>query len=428
LAILNDLLDLAKIEANKMDLEVQQFDLFDCVDPVMDIIAVSVGPKSLQVGYNIDPNIPPTVIGDVGRLRQVLINLLTNAVKFTPTQGQIELQIKATRYDSKKHSHIRRIEPAKFAEVNDHLLPLEDFVLTFSVVDTGIGIKNPDGLFQPLTQEDNSITRRYEGTGLGLAISKRFVELMNGRIWVKSEYGAGSTFAFEIPVGCVRPTRKQCASRGLRDTGFFSYSLLLSNVLGKPKESERSATILAFTTNQFLKGIVSGIFRHFSDRSALSCNLFITYQVMDDMGALKQYLKDNRGRAIDVRGIFVDMECPAASELWMFLGEMGDDYLATTRVGFNNSTTAIKRDSAFDNLIQRPHKYSSFKVVLDEIFGIGSPRMVSSERLRSPAPIPCVRLVPFCTLLGKNQCILTQLDQQEETLVFRSAPYPSGLH
>jgi signal transduction histidine kinase len=191
-----------------MDLTVQPFDLFKCIDPAMDIISTGARQKSLQVGYTIDPSTPQIAIGDIGRLRQVLINLLTNAVKFTPAGGQTELKIKATRFDPDKHRHLRLVE-YEYETIKDNNFHQEDFVLTFSVTDSGIGIKNPDGLFQPFMQEDNSVTRNYEGTGLGLAICKKLVELMGGRIWVKSSPGVGSAFSFEIPIPCVLQTKKE---------------------------------------------------------------------------------------------------------------------------------------------------------------------------------------------------------------------------
>jgi signal transduction histidine kinase len=181
----------------------------------MDIISANVRSKSLQVGYSIDPNTPQIIMGDIGRLRQVLVNLLTNAVKFTPVGGQIELQIRATRYDPDKHGQLK----VPYHPISAETLPTsayphhyEDYVLTFSVIDTGIGIKNPEGLFQPFVQEDNSLTRNYEGTGLGLAICKKFVDLMGGRIWVKSTSGVGSTFTFDIPCRCSIPSRRPSRS------------------------------------------------------------------------------------------------------------------------------------------------------------------------------------------------------------------------
>ena len=174
LTIINDILDFSKIEAGKMNLEEQPFDLRECIEAALDLIKVKTSEKGLELAYQMEEGVPPAILGDVTRLRQVLINLLGNSVKFTE-QGEIVLTVgKGEQADS----------------------------LHFTVCDTGIGI--PPGrisqLFRPFTQADTSTARRYGGTGLGLALSSRIVELMGGRLWVESEGlpGKGSTFHFII--------------------------------------------------------------------------------------------------------------------------------------------------------------------------------------------------------------------------------------
>ncbi len=174
LTIINDILDFSKIEAGKMTLEEQPFDLRECIEASLDLIKVRASEKGLELAYQMEEGVPPAILGDVTRLRQVLINLLGNAVKFTE-HGEIVLTAgKGEQADT----------------------------LHFAVRDTGIGIP-PDRiskLFQPFTQADTSIARRYGGTGLGLALCNRIVELMGGRMWVDSEGlpGKGSTFHFII--------------------------------------------------------------------------------------------------------------------------------------------------------------------------------------------------------------------------------------
>ncbi|MDI1445450.1 response regulator [Polyangium sp. 6x1] len=177
LTIINDILDFSKIEAGLMDLEEQPFALRPCVEEALDLVAVAARKKGLELGAFVDPRTPPGIFGDVTRLRQVLVNLLGNAVKFTAA-GEITVEIAPVD------------EPA----------PSGKLVLRFSVRDTGIGIpKDRLGrLFQSFSQVDASISRRYGGTGLGLAICKRLVELMHGRIDVESEEGVGTTFHFTI--------------------------------------------------------------------------------------------------------------------------------------------------------------------------------------------------------------------------------------
>ena len=183
LTIINDILDFSKVEAGKLALERRPFDLRGCVESALDLVAMAAAQKGLDLAYDIEPGTPATIVSDVTRLRQVLLNLIGNAVKFTEA-GEVVLTVAA--------------EPAADP-------PPGMCRLRFSVRDTGIGIP-PDrlgGLFQSFTQVDSSTTRRHGGTGLGLAISQRLVALMGGRIEVESAQGAGSEFRFTLtaPVG-----------------------------------------------------------------------------------------------------------------------------------------------------------------------------------------------------------------------------------
>ncbi|MDI3282429.1 response regulator [Polyangium sp. 15x6] len=177
LTIINDILDFSKIEAGLMDLEEQPFALRPCVEEALDLVAVAARKKGLELGAFIDPATPPGIFGDVTRLRQILVNLLGNAVKFTGA-GEVLVEI-APASEPRAHGKL---------------------ALQVSVRDTGIGIpKDRLGrLFQSFSQVDASISRRYGGTGLGLAICKRLVELMHGQIRVESEEGVGTTFHFTI--------------------------------------------------------------------------------------------------------------------------------------------------------------------------------------------------------------------------------------
>jgi len=177
LHVIDDILDYSKIEAGKLDLEHQPFNLRDCVEGALDIVAPRAWEKELELGCLIDDAAPAGIVGDEARLRQVLLNLLSNAVKFTE-RGEVMVLVDAEETGEGS----RRIELA--------------------VRDTGIGIPpdRMDRLFTSFSQVDASTTRRFGGTGLGLAISKRLVELMGGDISVDSEQGAGSTFRISLPV------------------------------------------------------------------------------------------------------------------------------------------------------------------------------------------------------------------------------------
>ncbi|MBK8984960.1 MAG: response regulator [Chloroflexi bacterium] len=175
LAIINDILDFSKIEANKMTLEARPFDIRACVNTTLDIVSVSAAQKNLELACHVDNSVPHTIVGDSVRLRQILLNLLNNAIKFTE-RGEIVVRITAS------------------ARQNNRC------ILQFVVQDSGIGIapKQLERLFQAFSQGDASTTRRYGGTGLGLVISQRLCKMMGGAISASSAVGKGSTFTFTI--------------------------------------------------------------------------------------------------------------------------------------------------------------------------------------------------------------------------------------
>jgi signal transduction histidine kinase/DNA-binding response OmpR family regulator len=178
LTIINDILDFSKIDANKLDLENIKFSLGDSLAEAMMALAIRADEKGLELLYDIDPAVPAILSGDPGRLRQILTNLVANAIKFTEVGEIVVRVVKET--------------------VRDHYV-----LVHFTVTDTGIGI--PPGklksIFQAFTQADGSTTRRYGGTGLGLTISRRLAALMGGKIWVESKAGHGSTFHFTAEFG-----------------------------------------------------------------------------------------------------------------------------------------------------------------------------------------------------------------------------------
>ncbi len=175
LVIINDILDFSKIESEKLELENQPFDLRDCIEDSLDLLAAKAAEKSLDLGYLIENNTPITINGDVTRLKQIIINLVNNAIKFTE-EGDVFVSVSAE---------------SKTDDV---------YELLFSVQDTGIGIPEDkmNRLFKSFSQVDTSTTRTHGGTGLGLAISQRLAHMMGGEVWVESKYGKGTTFYFTI--------------------------------------------------------------------------------------------------------------------------------------------------------------------------------------------------------------------------------------
>jgi two-component system, sensor histidine kinase and response regulator len=175
LTVINDILDFSKVESGKLELEKIAFNLYTCVGDTIKTLALRAHEKGLELAYDMGADVPSQLAGDPGRLRQILLNLIGNAIKFTE-KGEVLVEI------AKQSEHDGKVE------------------LHFKVTDTGIGIpaEKYELLFHAFTQADSSTTRKYGGTGLGLAISARLVELMGGKIWLESTEGKGSTFHFTV--------------------------------------------------------------------------------------------------------------------------------------------------------------------------------------------------------------------------------------
>jgi signal transduction histidine kinase/CheY-like chemotaxis protein len=173
LTVINDILDFSKIEAGKIDLEAIDFNLRDCLESTLKTLALRADEKGLELLCEVGPDVPEMVQGDSGRLRQIVTNLMGNAIKFTD-KGEVALKVQVQKADGRNH------------------------LLHFTVSDTGIGIaeNRRDSIFAPFAQADSSTTRKYGGTGLGLTISVRLVAMMGGTLWVESELGRGSQFHF----------------------------------------------------------------------------------------------------------------------------------------------------------------------------------------------------------------------------------------
>jgi PAS domain S-box-containing protein len=182
LTIINDILDFSKIESGKMELEKAPFELALCVEEALDLFAPTAAAKRLEIGYHVEHDVPPWIVGDVTRLRQIIVNLINNAIKFTPA-GSIAIQVRRIPLDASVRA-----------------TPAGRMRLEINVQDTGIGIPpdRVDRLFKAFSQVDSSTTRKYGGTGLGLAICQRLCQLMNGDIRVESTPGKGSTFTVAI--------------------------------------------------------------------------------------------------------------------------------------------------------------------------------------------------------------------------------------
>jgi signal transduction histidine kinase/DNA-binding response OmpR family regulator len=201
LGVINDILDMSKIEANKIDLFYTEFDFEKMLIQVTNVVEFKIEEKSQNFLINCDENVPEFIISDEQRLSQVITNLLSNAIKFTPERGNITANVR--------------------------LLEEKDGICTIQieVSDTGIGITEEQKalLFNSFAQADNSISRKFGGTGLGLAISKRIVEMMDGRIWVESEFGKGAVFKFYIQAERGKESKKSAVKKSpLRLGGLYA--------------------------------------------------------------------------------------------------------------------------------------------------------------------------------------------------------------
>ena len=221
LMLINDILDFSKIEAGKLDLEYEPFNLHKCVERSLDLVLPKANEQGVNLAYFIDFKTPIHILSDVTRLQQVLINLLSNAVKFTK-KGEVYVSVNA-----------RPIFEDDIIQQGEK--PVPDYEIAIAVKDSGIGIPKDrlEILFDAFSQVDNSTTRKYGGTGLGLAITKQLVEMMDGRIWVESEVGKGSTFNFTVKVKSVNqpiPEYFQSTPESLSDLSLLLYSKNSTNL------------------------------------------------------------------------------------------------------------------------------------------------------------------------------------------------------
>ncbi|HOV90004.1 MAG TPA: response regulator [Syntrophorhabdaceae bacterium] len=205
LNLINDILDLSKIESGQIEMEYTNFDLLDLIEKLFDILSLKAHEKNIELLYMIAPDVPTYLIGDSTRLRQVLVNLIGNAIKFTE-HGEIVLNVSVKE----------RIILNTNVNVSNRMWPGkentqgEDIILTFSVNETGIGIPEDklELIFEKFTQVDTSTTRKYGGTGLGLAICKKIVKMMGGEIWAESKPGEGTKMSFTARFGLQKDQKR----------------------------------------------------------------------------------------------------------------------------------------------------------------------------------------------------------------------------
>ena len=192
LSLVNEILDISKLEAGQLDIEAVSFDIRETIGNIVDVVTTKANEKNITLSLHVDRTIPAEAVGDPGKLQQVLLNLMGNAIKFSEG-GTVALWVRSVNGGE------------------------DPFLVRFDVIDTGIGIAQEiiPNMFDRFTQADSSTSRKYGGTGLGLAICKQFVELMGGEITVESEPGRGSTFSFTLPFRAPQPDSEQTDGDGI---------------------------------------------------------------------------------------------------------------------------------------------------------------------------------------------------------------------
>jgi signal transduction histidine kinase/DNA-binding response OmpR family regulator len=249
LVMINDILDLSKMQAGKLEIEMLDFEVREVVAGVAELLMERATSKGVELIWRVHPAVPRQLRGDPGRLRQVLVNLVGNAVKFTDRGGQVLIRARP------------RADPSD-AEVQD---------VWFEVQDTGIGIA-PEArqrLFQPFSQADASTARRYGGTGLGLAISKRLIELMSGEIGVDSTPGRGSTFWFIVPLARAASTAEGAVPAG---SGSTPSAVDAAALAGEPLLVHSAAPILVVEDNAINQQVACSWLRKLGYRADVAAN------------------------------------------------------------------------------------------------------------------------------------------------------------
>lgn len=299
LAIINDILDFSKVEAGALELEEMVIDLAETVEFAADLIASKGAEKGIELACRIDPDVPHGVIGDPTRLKQILLNLLNNAVKFTE-KGEVVLTI---------------------SNATPNAAAPETALLSFSVRDTGIGIPpdRMDRLFRSFSQVDASTTRRYGGTGLGLVITKRLIELMGGAIRVESEEGRGSTFSFTLPLRVAElpdPADRRVQLRAIQGKSVLVVDDNRTNrlILGE-KLRGWEMTIEAVATPEDALGLIS---------AGKAFDVLVIDYKMPNMNGMElaRRIRENLGEATPPMVMFTSVD-PSDRDFWTRVREAG---------------------------------------------------------------------------------------------------------
>ncbi|MEZ6145533.1 MAG: response regulator [Planctomycetaceae bacterium] len=324
LSLINDILDFSKIEAGRLDLHPATFSLRDRIGDTMKSLGNRAHDKGLELACHISSDVPDRLIGDVGRLRQVIINLIGNAIKFTDV-GEVVLDIALESRDQ------------------------DVATLQFTVSDTGIGIPadRQDGIFEVFEQVDSSTTRRFGGTGLGLAISTRLVQLMGGRIWVESQVGTGSTFRFTARLGVAE------------------------QLLGKPEEqaseSLRELSVLLVDDNSTNLRILQEMLKNWGMQVAVAGNAQDALRIVRDSEATDH----------QIQLLLTDAHMPHADGFWLTEQVRQESSLSHLKVMILTSGDAAgdfdrSKELQVSRFMTKPVKQSELLDAIGAAFGISA--------------------------------------------------------
>ncbi len=337
LTIINDILDFSKIEAGKLELESKPFNLSQCLNAVNQLLAPRVNEKGLTLNFSLDPMLPDGIIGDSTRVRQILLNLIGNAVKFTD-KGEINVMVTVVS---------QPLEMNGFATASRPLNP-RAMHLHFTVRDSGIGIPpaKMDKLFQSFSQLDASTTREYGGTGLGLAISKRLAELMGGKMWAESAGdGQGSTFYFTIATEAVITMPAPAAERiaPVLDCNPKSLKQPLRILLAEDVALNRKFALLALED--------LGLSAEVAVNGREACNLLAA-------------------REFDI--VFMDVQMPimdglsATREIRRFNGTVKQPYIIAMTANAMQGDREMCLEAGMNDYISKPIDLDELKIVLEK--------------------------------------------------------------
>lgn len=353
LSIINDILDFSKIESEKLELENQPFDLRDCVEDSFELLASKAAEKNIELIYNFNRGTPSVISGDVTRLRQILINLIGNAIKFTE-EGEV------------------------FVLVSAEMLEQNRYNLRFAVKDTGIGIpkEKMDRLFKPFSQVDSSTSRNYGGTGLGLVISKKLVEKMGGSMSVESDEGKGTTFYFDLITSAVEDV-----------SNFYHYA---------PLPVFENKRFLFLVENQTRLNILEEQFKNWGMLPIHHTNSQEELLTTINSESIDVILMDIQYSNVNIPGLIKQLKEEDTKQIPIILFSQMGKHID----GINNL------DEKFIRILNKPVRRKSLHQTLAKLFGGGiETAQFDKERIRADIFVSPPKVSPLSILLVEDNIV-----------------------